>query len=316
MASALTIALSLGLLIGALLVTRWLGTRWGLHAEVQRKIVHVGLGLYALTFPLIFARPWEVMTLCLLAAGLLIAARVLPGVSGSLGGALHGVKRDSFGELLFALSIALLFLLSGEQVVLYVLPLLILALCDAFAALVGVAYGRISFVVEQGKKSIEGSVVFFLTAWLLAMMALLLLTSLPRDEVIVASLIIAAFGTFLEGISWKGLDNHFIPFGLFLLTQRLLESSLAELVTTTAVFVAALALAAWLSTRAAQHTHAIMTVVTAVFFCWIAGGWATVLAPALVFAGYLVLRFRHEYEAGDGSALPVVFCVVSTALVW
>ena len=126
--SAVIIALSLALLVAALLATRRLGARRSFHAETQRKLIHVGLGLYALTFPLIFSQPWEVVTLCALAAALLIAVRVLPGASGHLGAALHGVNRDSFGELLFAFSIALLFFLSKGQVVLYVLPLLILAL--------------------------------------------------------------------------------------------------------------------------------------------------------------------------------------------
>lgn len=314
--SVVAIGLSLALLIAVLLLSSRLGARFSLHVEAQRKIVHVSLGLYALLFPLIFSEPWEVVTLCVLAAATLIGARVLPGLSGSLGSALYGVKRESVGELLFAFSIALLFLLSRDQIVLYVLPLLILALCDTFAALVGVSYGKISFVVEKGRKSVEGSIMFFLTAWILAMISLLLLSGLSRDEVVVSSLIVAGIGTLLEGISWKGLDNLFIPFGLFLLTQKILEMSLWGLMTMTTVFLVALALALWLSIRAAQHVHAVMTIVAAVFFCWMAGGWGAVVAPAVVFAGYLYLRARAEFKAGDGSELPLAFCLISTAMVW
>lgn len=314
--SIVTIGLSLVLLVAVLLLSTRLGARYSLHAEVRRKIVHVSLGLYALCFPLMFSEPWEVVTLCLLAIAILVGARILPSLAGSLGPALHGVKRNSVGELLFAFSIALLFFLSRDQVVLYVLPLLILALCDAFAALVGVSYGRISFVVEQGRKSIEGSVVFFLTAWILAMISLLLLSGLARDEVIISSLIVAGIGTLLEGISWKGLDNLFIPFGLFLLTQRILETPLWGLVTMTAVFLVVLAVALWLSVRSAQHVHAVVTIMATIFFCWTAVGWAAVVAPAAVFVAYLYLRSRGEFEAGDGSELPLAFCLISTAMAW
>lgn len=316
MISAASVAGSLILLLTALLATRWVGVRWSMHAETQRKTIHLGLGLYALTFPIIFTETWEVIALCSLAAMIMLGVRVVPGLSGNLGSALHGVNRESFGELLFPVSIALLFFLSKGEVVLYVLPLLILVLCDAFAAVVGVAYGRISFVIEKGKKSIEGSVMFFLTAWILAMIALLLLTDIPRTQVIYSAVIIAGLGTLLEGISWKGLDNLLIPFGLFLLTQWLLKSTLSESVTVIAVFLGILFLSAWLSARASQHTHAVITVITAAFFCWMVSGWRTVLAPALVFAGYLILRFRDEYESDDDSELPVVFCIISAALVW
>ncbi|MDX1401824.1 MAG: hypothetical protein R3245_07875, partial [Kiloniellales bacterium] len=204
-ASLVKIGLSFALVILVLLAVRLLGTRKSLHPEVQRKIVHVSLGLYALTLPVIFSEVWEVSLLCILTALFLIIVRLMPGRSGDLGSALHGVKRQSFGELLFALSIALLFFLKDDQLVLYVLPLLILALSDAFAALVGISYGRLSFVVEDGRKSIEGSAVFFLTAWILAVICLLLLSDMPRQQVAVASLAIAGVGALLEGISWKGL---------------------------------------------------------------------------------------------------------------
>ena len=44
--------------------------------------------------------------------------------------------------------------------VLYVLPILILTLCDAASALVGSRYGKRIFRIEEGSKSIEGVVVF------------------------------------------------------------------------------------------------------------------------------------------------------------
>lgn len=314
--SALAIGLSLALLVGVLVLASVLGSHLSLDAEVRRKIVHVSLGLYALSFPLIFSEPWEVAVLCALAVALLMGVRYSPRLSASLGSALHAVRRESVGDLLFAVSIALLFFLSRGQDVLYVLPLLVLALCDAFAALVGGSYGRISFVVEQGRKSVEGSVVFFLTAWILAMICLLSLTALSRSEVIVASFIIAAVGTLLEGVSWKGLDNLFIPFGLFLLTEKIIETPFWGLVSMSAAFLAALVLGAWLSLRAAQHVHAAVTIVATLFFCWMAAGWAAVVAPAAVFVAYLYLRSREGSGVGEGSELPLAFCLISTAMSW
>ncbi len=316
MIAALKIAVSLLLLVAALYGARWLGARLQLGAEVQRKTVHAALGFYALSFPWIFAAAWEVAALCGLALGLLLAVRLWPGsggASGGLGAALHGVKRESLGEFYFAFSIALLFYLKQDRDALYVLPLLILTLCDAAAALVGSSYGRRHFPVESGHKSVEGSVVFFITAWLLSMIVLLLLTDVPRAEVIAAAFVLAAFGSLIEAVSWRGLDNLLVPMGMYLLAERLLAYPAADLLVTSAVFLPVLLLAFRLGASDRPQLHALVTMLIASFFIWIVGRWANLFAPFSVFLAYTLLNRRR---ADPDEALSLVLSIIITALFW
>ncbi len=241
---------SVGLLAGVLFAVTRLARRLGLQPETARKVIHVSLGLYCLTFPAIFAATWEVAATCALAIGVFALAR--GRLRSAIGEGLHAVGRVSYGEVLFAVSVVLLFALKdghfvshlrGQAVppaVLYVLPLLILTLCDAASALVGSSYGRATFKVEAGVKSWEGVVVFVVTAWLLSLIFLLLLTDLSRADVIALALITALFGALFEAASWRGLDNLFIPLGLYFVLANLLARGTGTLFAISAAFAVAL----------------------------------------------------------------------------
>lgn len=303
---------SLLLLISILAGMQKLGKALKVHAEVQRKIIHTGLGLYSLTFPLIFLQSWEVTTLCGAAIVILSLIRSVPALKERLGSGLHSVDRLSLGEIFFAFSIGLLFYLSEGNAVLYILPMLILTLSDAAAALVGTGYAKSFFTVEEGKKSWEGTAFFFLTAWLLSMITLLLLSDIPREAVISAALIVALFGALIEAVSWKGLDNLFVPIGLFLLLQKLAFLPPIELAGISASFLAVLALSAWLAKKLQFDVHAVNTIITASFFFWIVGEWVNLPAPLAVFATYLYLQRKNDLN----DDLPVVLSIISTALFW
>lgn len=310
--SLIKILFSLLLLIVVLAGMQKLGKSLKVHAEVQRKIIHTGLGLYSLTFPLIFSEVWEVVALCGAAIVILSLIRSVPALKEKLGSGLHSVDRLSLGEIFFAFSIGLLFYLSDGNVVLYILPMVILTLSDAAAALVGTGYAKSFFTVEDGKKSWEGTTFFFLTAWLLSMISLLLLSDIPREAVIFSALIVALFGALIEAVSWKGLDNLFVPIGLFLLLQKLAFLPPVELAGISVAFLGILALSAWLAKKMQFDVHAVNTIITASFFFWIVGEWVSLPAPLAVFATYLYLQRKDNLN----DDLPVVLSIISTALFW
>lgn len=295
-----------------------------LDAELGRKLVHISLGLYCLTFPWIFASAWEVAATCALAVGVFMLAR--GAMRAQLGEGLHAVSRQSYGELLFAFSVALLFWLKdGHHIlsaqdrppvgpILYVLPILILTLCDAASALVGSRYGQRKFRIEEGAKSVEGVVAFAMTAWLVALIALLLLTDIGREEVILLAFITAAFGALLEAASWRGLDNFFIPLGLYFLLANLLHLGVPGLAVVAGLFLVALIglLVATRSTGADRHFLAIGATL---FFCIaIFSGVLSVLAPALAVVIYLVLDRRPEKERPPYDALNLLLVVLAIAM--
>ncbi len=315
--SATTILVSLGLLVGTLTAVGHLGPRAGLPAEAQRKLIHVGLGLFALTFPWIFRTPWEVAVLCLLIVAVLTIVRQVPVLRDRLGGGLFAVQRFSLGETFFAMSVALIFFLShGRPVVLYLLPILILALCDAAAALVGTSYGRRVFIVEEGRKSWEGCSVFFMTAWLVSLIGLLLWSDVPRQEAVTISLMVGLIGALIEATSWKGLDNLFLPLGLYLLLHRTIGLANPRLLELVATFLVLLLAALWMARRFGQDLHAINTMVTAGLFVWLASEWAALPAPFSVFVAYLFLTLKDESAVKRAETLVVVLSIIAIALFW
>ncbi|MDJ0614347.1 MAG: hypothetical protein QNJ29_11790 [Rhizobiaceae bacterium] len=212
------------IVIAAILIlmyaVRYVAGRYGLGAELQRKIIHVAVGISSLFFPLIFSGPLPVLLLILVAIAVMLTMRRKKSQQDGLGSVLHSVSRPSYGEIYLAASVAILFFRSDVNPVLYVLPMLVITLSDAAAALVGTAYGRIRFAVEDGTKSIEGAIAFFMVTWICAMIVLLLMSDAGRVNVIILSILIAAFCTLVEADSWRGLDNLFVPIGAHLLLER------------------------------------------------------------------------------------------------
>jgi phytol kinase len=80
--------------------------------------------------------------------------------------------------------------------------------------LVGVRYGRVQYRVDGGYKSLEGAVIFMLTAWIISMCLLLMYSDTSRLSVIVLGGLIAVYGTLVEGASWRGWDNFFLPIAI------------------------------------------------------------------------------------------------------
>ena len=296
-----------------------------LEAELSRKLVHISLGLYCLSFPFVFEHTWEVAVTCALAVAMFMLARGM--MRDSLGAGLHSVKRTSYGELLFAVSVALLFwlkdghhiaLVNGRHpmigAALYIVPILILTLCDAASALVGSRYGRRLFQVEEGSKSVEGVVVFVVTAWLVSLMAFLLLTGVGRSEVILLSFITAAFAALLEAASWRGLDNLFIPLGLYFLLANLMHFGVPGLAIRAGIFFLALLAIIWLTPRAKADRHAVAIGFTLFFCITIFSGFESVLTPALAVALYFACVQWLKVERPPHDNLNLLLVVLAVAL--
>jgi dolichol kinase len=208
---------SVALLLMVMAGVHHLGRRYNWNAELQRKCVHVATGLYALTLPYLYSERWPVAVLIGSAIAVMLVLRLKALTKDGIGTAVHGVKRTSYGDLLLAIAIGLIFFrTSPDQPALYVLPIAVLTLSDAVAAMVGVSYGRYRFKVEQDVKSLEGTVMFFLVTWILAFIILLLMTRIGRANVVLLGGLIAAFAAMVEAESWRGFDNLFVPIGVHL----------------------------------------------------------------------------------------------------
>lgn len=321
------IAGSVLLLVVVLGATGIIARRRMATPEQTRKLIHVGLGTYCLTFPWIFDHVWEVTATCFVALGVFALAR--GALRRQLGEGLHGVTRRSYGELLFAVSVALMFWLqNGHYItvaetgatidgpILYVLPVAMLTWCDAASALVGSSYGRNTFAIERGRKSWEGVSVFVVIGWLVAMISYLLFTDIDRQTVIVLSLAAALFGALLEAASWRGLDNLFIPVGMYIFIAHYNTYDLIYLILTSIVFVAVLLLLFELTRRDQQHRHLFVSLAVVFFLIGLFSGPASLVTPALAAVAYAVSRRWLDTPSDEHDALNLVIVIVMTAVVF
>ena len=187
-----------------------------------------------------FEEAWEVGATCALAVGVFLLARGT--MRESLGGGLHSVQRTSYGELLFAVSVALLFWLKDGHFIAVAQDkppdwagALHPADPDPDAVRCGERGRRLAVwqagVPDRGgdRRASRASSSSSVTAWLISLIAFLLLTDIGRGEAILLAFITAAFGALLEAASWRGLDNLFIPLGLYFLLANLLHLGVSGL---------------------------------------------------------------------------------------
>ena len=188
--------------------------------EATRKFVHFGGAFVTIFFPFIFTSHLIVLALAIGFGAIMILTKKL-GLLQSV----HGVERKSDGAIYHPIAIYACFLYSQilNQPMFYVISILILAISDALAALVGKSYGANEYLVEVGtRKTIEGSVTFFLTSFLIVHLILLLTTQTGRIESVLIALLISIIVTVFEGVSLKGADNLFIPLGtMFILSKNI-----------------------------------------------------------------------------------------------
>jgi dolichol kinase len=271
------------------------------NPEMPRKLVHAAGGVGCLFFPFLVQSPWVVLALALGMSALFALGGRLAFLR-----CLHGVARKSRGSEYYPLAIFLVYLASYGRPWLYVASILVLALADASAALIGSQYGRLRYTVEDESKSLEGSLVFLVVAFLAIHLPTLLMTDLPRPVCVLAALLVALLVTGFEVVSLHGADNLFIPLGVCVILDRITGKPLGEIAyqnVSLLVLCAVLGIIAW---RARTfNTGGTILVVLAVYGCWSLGGveWALPIFLGVVL--FVACRTRLLAKVGSLSGIRV-----------
>jgi phytol kinase len=207
-----------------------IGRRSTIDPELTRKGVHIGSGLIALTFPALFASHLSVLVLGILFGALLYTARrlhLLPSV--------HGVSRVTVGELLYPVAVygSLLLSTRARTPHLYTICVLLLALADGLAGIVGTRVASATYRVPGGTKSLAGSLAFFVVA-LLSITSVLAANDASVGSPLLVALVTALLLTGVEAISTHGTDNVTVALGgwcvLMLTTARTTAQLAGDLV--------------------------------------------------------------------------------------
>jgi dolichol kinase len=185
MAPVVVVSAYLCLFLAGELATR----RWRISPELTRQYIHLLSGLAAVVFAIWLTREELIGLSLLFLLGLLISKRL------SLLRSIHRVRRATWGELFFPVGVALaalLYLPHSPQ--LYSLSVLIMALSDPLANLIGSQFARRRLLFG---KSLVGSAVFFACTLVLS---LFFLQPVP-------AVLVTALATLVEALSPFGSDN-------------------------------------------------------------------------------------------------------------
>lgn len=181
--------------------------RWrGYSTEFTRKIVHIGVGMWAFGTVFLFEH-WYFA--------------ILPPVSfiilnyisyrGEIFKSVELGEKGNLGTVYFPISFAIIICLFWERPNLLVASLMPMVWGDALAAILGRRCGRRRYSVLGSTRSMEGSLAMFLFSWLSVFLALLVLPPLHWQTGLIHSLAVAALATLIEALSPWHIDNLTVP---------------------------------------------------------------------------------------------------------
>jgi dolichol kinase len=186
-------------------VAEWLYHVGKVKVELTRKLVHLGTGVLTLLFPILLKNHWLVLLLCASFALILIISlrfKLLPSI--------NAIDRVSYGSLLYPLAVYtcyLAYFFKEQQLLLFYLPVLTLAICDPLAALFGKRFPYGKYKIGVAHKTIVGSSAFLCSS-------LVLNICLCGQASLFFIVFIAFLATLIEALSSKGIDNLTIPWSV------------------------------------------------------------------------------------------------------
>jgi len=182
--------------------------RFSVACEVSRKFVHIITGIITLLFPILLDNHWLVLFVCGSFAVILIASlrlNLLPSI--------NAINRVSRGSILYPIVVYLAYLVQdyyGHYLFFYV-PILILAISDPLAALMGKKWPKGKYVLIKDTKTLVGSTAFFLSAFFITILLFTTMLGWTTGTAFLLAAGIALATTLAEGISQNGYDNLTIP---------------------------------------------------------------------------------------------------------
>ncbi len=198
-----------------LIITELLWKKKLVSIEASRKLIHIIAGTVVAFMP--YFASWSEIQILSLAFLVVVFLSARFNVLKSI----HSVKRVTHGEVLYALAIVICAFLQPATWI-FMAAILHLALADAFAALVGVKWGKTTgYKIITHGKSLVGSLAFFVTSALIFASLMIFGGNLDLPAWQYMLIIFPLVLTLLENISWYGSDNITIPVAVYLLLSGL-----------------------------------------------------------------------------------------------
>lgn len=200
-------------------LVEFLSRRFKIEAEKTRKFIHIFSGIVALSFPFFLEKMSEVILLTGVFFLILMAIKkwnIFPSIT--------NVERKTYGSIFFPITVLLCFVAYHytENYLAYFLPLLVLSLSDPLASIVGRRWGRRPIPIRGNKKSFEGSLAFFISAFIFSMISIWAFSSFSLIVLLTLSAFIGLSSALVELISVSGWDNITIPVSIIIVLSFIL----------------------------------------------------------------------------------------------
>ncbi len=170
--------------------------------EINRKFIHITVGSFIAFWPFLIS--WQDIRFISLAFIIV----VLISRKWNIFKGIHSVVRPTFGEILFAIAVGAITLITSNKWI-YLVAILQMSLADGMAAIIGTIFGKNnSYNIFGQIKSIVGSLGFFVSSFLIFFIySLSVVVKLP----LYLMFNLALFLTFIENTGVYGLDNLLVP---------------------------------------------------------------------------------------------------------
>ena len=286
------------------------------RVEWTRKLVHLGGGAICLLIPLLISSFWIVL---ILAAGMCLLFIVTKRMKWLQ--SIHGIDRSSHGTEFYPVVILLLFVVSGDRYWQYVICVLVLAVSDSAAALIGTRYGKFRFTVEEEKKSVEGSLAFFFVTVLVVLVPLLTWNPLSGsgdavNHYLLTATLLGLLVTCMEVVSLRGTDNLWVPLGTWLVLTKTFQTDVLDLAIQNVSFAAMLVcLIAVARTSDLLNVGGALVCCLAAYGLWAMGSLDWAMVFFIAFGFYLLVAWlantpwQIRVEAAVYSLVPPVLCL-------
>jgi dolichol kinase len=203
-----------------LLLSEFLWRKKIVKGERARKFIHILAGMWMAFWPFYISFK-AIAVFGALATVVLIYSRLT-----RLFHAIYAVKRRTYGDILFAITLVLCALL-GQEPWIFTVSILFMALADGGAAVVGRYYGINNQYFVFGKrnlrKSIAGTAAYVVLAYVsIAIGYTLGGQDVMQSYVVICFLFLPFSAALLENVTPYGIDNLAMPLFATLLLNSLL----------------------------------------------------------------------------------------------
>jgi len=186
--------------------------RLKVKGEISRKFAHFAATVGVVPFPYIFSSHWYVLILAIIFSIALFVTKYTKQLE-----SIHDIERKSVGSYLLPLSIYITFLMANllDNKFVYILPMLILGICDPMSATVGMGMKKNNYQIRifgiPTGKSLFGSGAFLISSFVISIIALYFNRGIFDLKTFGLALVVAVVSMLAEMFSRRGFDNFTIP---------------------------------------------------------------------------------------------------------